>query len=122
MAFPTFTLAHKLPFMSTTTVAVVQAGAILGNTVKTIERLEQYAAECAGLGARLAVFPEAFLGGYPKGMLFGASLGIRTDPGRQLFRSYSQCAIVIPGPETQKLGAIAKANSLHLVVGVIERS
>ena len=33
--------------------------------------------EAAGEGAKLIVFPEAFLGGYPKGASFGAPIGIR---------------------------------------------
>jgi nitrilase len=107
--------------MSLITVAVVQAGTVLGDTARTIERLGQYAAQCVERGAQLAVFPEAFVGGYPKGMVFGASLGIRTDAGRQLFRAYAQCAIEIPGPEITAIGAIAKAGGLYLVVGVIER-
>ena len=107
--------------MSTSRIAVVQAGTALGSTERTIESLAAYAAECATQGVQLAVFPEAFVGGYPKGMVFGASLGIRTDPGRQLFRAYSKCAIEIPGPEVEAIGAIAKANGLYLVVGVIER-
>jgi nitrilase len=104
-----------------TTVAVVQAGTVLGNTALTLKDLERHARESARLGAQLAVFPEAYLGGYPKGMVFGASLGVRTDPGRELFAAYSRCAIEIPGPETDALLEIAQASSLHLVVGVIER-
>jgi nitrilase len=105
-----------------TTIAVVQAGTVLGRTDLTIDRLAQYAGESAGKGAQLVVFPEAFIGGYPKGMVFGASLGIRSDAGRKLFRSYSDCAIEIPGPETGAIGEIARANALHLVVGAIERA
>jgi nitrilase len=105
-----------------TTLAVVQAGTVLGRTDLTIDRLAQYAGESAGKGAQLVVFPEAFIGGYPKGMVFGASLGIRSDAGRQLFRSYSDCAIEIPGPETGAIGEIARAHALHLVVGAIERA
>jgi nitrilase len=103
------------------TVAVVQAGTVLGNTVQTIERLEQFCIQCAERDAKLVVFPEAFLGGYPKGMVFGASLGIRTDAGRQLFRLYAECAIAIPGPEIDAICEIARVNAQYLVVGIVER-
>jgi nitrilase len=103
------------------TVAVVQAGTILGDTPATLNKLEHLAAECARQGAELAVFPEAFIGGYPKGVVFGASLGIRTDAGRKLFRAYADCAIEVPGPATAALGKIAKTHGLYLVVGVVER-
>lgn len=103
------------------TVAVVQAGTVLGDTAQSVERLEQFCVQCAGHGASLVVFPEAFIGGYPKGMTFGASLGVRTDAGRRLFRAYAECAIAIPGPEIDAIGRVARANGQYLVVGVIER-
>jgi nitrilase len=69
----------------------------------------------------MAVFPEAFIGGYPKGLSFGASLGIRTHAGRKLFHAYADGAISVPGPVTEAIGAIAKSARLTLVMGVIER-
>jgi nitrilase len=103
------------------TVAVVQAGSILGDTPRTIQRLRLLCLECAQKGAKMAVFPEAFIGGYPKGLVFGASLGIRTDAGRALYRAYADGAITVPGPVTEAIGEIAEKSSLTLVVGVIER-
>lgn len=104
------------------TIAVVQAGTVLGNQAETLAKLETFTAESSKRGAVLAVFPEAFIGGYPKGLLFGAPLGLRTPEGRRLFQEYADGAIEIPGPITQILGRIAKAHSLYLVVGVIERA
>lgn len=103
-------------------VAVVQTGTVLGNTGHTLEKLRGLCLECARRGIALAVFPEAFIGGYPKGLVFGASLGIRTAAGRKLFRAYADCAIEVPGPVTSAIGEIARSTSLALVVGVIERS
>jgi nitrilase len=100
---------------------VVQAGSVLGNTPRTIEKLRKLCEACAQRRMKLALFPEAFIGGYPKGLTFGASLGIRTEAGRDLFRSYADCAIEVPGPVTDEIGEIAKANALYLVMGVIER-
>jgi nitrilase len=67
------------------------------------------------------VFPEALIGGYPKGLVFGASVGIRTAPGRQLFAAYANGAIEVPGSVTAAIGQIAERHQLFLVVGVIER-
>jgi nitrilase len=39
-------------------------------------------------GARLIVFPEAFISGYPKGTDFGARVGMRSPEGRKWFRTY----------------------------------
>jgi nitrilase len=104
------------------TVAVVQAGSFLGDTPRTIAKLRQLCIDCAARGARLAVFPEAFIGGYPKGLSFGASVGIRTDAGRKLFRAYADSAIAVPGPLTEEICAIAESTRLALVIGVIERA
>jgi len=103
------------------TIAVVQAGTVLGNLDATLDKLSRFSAECADQGAGFAVFPEAFIGGYPKGLLFGASLGIRTEEGRAIFQEYADQAIEIPGPVTEFIGDVAREHSLHLVVGVVER-
>src|SRR5262249_32974649 len=103
-------------------VAVAQAGSVLGDNVRTLEKLERLTAESKASGASLVVFPEAFVGGYPKGMTFGATLGMRTDEGRKLFRAYADCAIEVPGPVTEEIGRIAQAHSIYMVVGVIERA
>ncbi len=67
-------------------VAVVQAGSVLFDTARTVEKLAALTADAAGRGARLVVFPEAFVGGYPKGLGFGARMGSRTPAGREEFR------------------------------------
>jgi nitrilase len=102
--------------------SVVQASPIPFQTGRTLEKLASLTADASRDGAQLVVFPEAFVGGYPKGMQFGTSLGIRTPEGRDEFRRYFEGAIEVPGPETEKLGAIALDNRVHLVVGVIERA
>jgi nitrilase len=102
-------------------VGVVQAGSVLGDTPGTLAKLERLCAACADEGLGLAVFPEAFVGGYPKGLGFGASVGIRTEAGRDLFREYADCAIEVPGPVTLAIGKLAREARLYLVLGVIER-
>jgi nitrilase len=100
-------------------VAVVQAGSILFDTEASLAKAERLIAEAAG--ARLVVFPEAFLGGYPKGEDFGARVGSRTPEGRKLFRRYFEGAIDVPGPATARLGDAARAAGAWVVIGVIER-
>jgi nitrilase len=104
-----------------TTIGVVQAGSLLGDTPRTLDKLRQLSASCASQGVQVAVFPEAFIGGYPKGLVFGASVGIRTEAGRDLFQAYAESAIAVPGPVASAIGAIAKQAALYLVVGAIER-
>src|SRR5438270_105654 len=101
--------------------AVVQTGSFVFDTPRTIEKLRKYCNEAGAAGATLVVFPEAFLGGYPKGLDFGARVGSRSQEGRDDFRRYWDSAIVVPGAETAIISAIAAENEINLVVGVIER-
>ena len=103
-----------------TVMAVVQAGSALFDTPQTMARFDKAVDEAARLGARLAVFPEAFVGGYPKGLDFGTRVGSRTEAGRDLFRRYWASAIDVPGPETA-MGEAAARHAMQMVVGVIER-
>lgn len=103
------------------TAAVVQAAPLLFDTPRTVEKLMDLAADAGRRGADLIVFPEAFIGGYPKGLDFGARLGLRRPEGRTDFQRYAESAIDVPGTETELIGAAARAANAHLVVGVIER-
>src|ERR1700722_11514613 len=99
-------------------VAVVQASSVLFDTPKSLQKCADLASDAARQGAELVVFPEAFIGGYPKGHNFGVSLGIRSSNGREEFRRLYESAIEIPGPAIGLLGSIARDHAIHLVVGV----
>lgn len=101
--------------------AVVQAAPIVFDTPRTLKKLVELTRDAAGQGADVIVFPEAFLGGYPKGLDFGARLGSRTPAGRDDFRRYFEGAIDVPGPQSEQIGQAARDNAVHIVVGVIER-
>lgn len=101
--------------------AVVQAAPVVFDRETTIEKTAKLAGEAAARGARLAVFPEAFVSAYPKGLDFGARVGGRTPEGRAMFRRYFESAVDVPGPAVDALGAIAREHSMHIVIGVIER-
>src|SRR3972149_4151543 len=77
--------------------------------------------DAARRGAKLALFPEAFVSAYPKGLDFGARVGTRTREGREDFRRYFDSAVNVPGPAVDFLARVARENKLHLVAGVIER-
>jgi nitrilase len=102
-------------------VAVAQVGSVLFDTASTLLRVEKLCEEAALAGARLVVFPEALLGGYPKGLDFGTVVGSRTEAGREMFARYFKGAVACPGPETEMLAEWAKRLALHIVIGVIER-
>ncbi|MFM9827343.1 MAG: carbon-nitrogen hydrolase family protein [Sphingomonas sp.] len=102
-------------------VAVVQAGATLFDTPATLARMGSHVAALGAAGVQLAVFPEAYIGGYPKGLDFGARVGSRSAAGRDDFARYFASAIAVPGPETARIGEMAASIAATLVVGVIER-
>ncbi len=101
--------------------AVVQAGPVPFDVPATLAKMEVLAGQAADAGARLTVFPEAFVSAYPKGLDFGARLGSRTPRGREDFRRYWASAIDVPSAETEAIGKIAARHGMMLVVGVIER-
>jgi nitrilase len=101
--------------------AVVQAAPILYNREATIEKTCRLTLEAAQQGARLIVFPEAFIPAYPRGLGFGAVVGSRSREGRQDFERYWSQSVDVPGPATEALGAAARQANAYLVIGVIER-
>src|SRR4051794_16235958 len=101
--------------------AVIQAAPVVFDVRRTLAKLHDLAADAARRGARLAVFPEAFLPAYPKGLAFGPPLAPRSPEGREEFRRYFDSAVAVPGPATEAVGAAARSHHLFLVVGVVER-
>jgi nitrilase len=107
--------------MSSNIVAVVQAGSVPYQQAKCIEKAGDLAADAARRGARLVVFPEAFVSGYPKGLDFGSRVGVRVAAGREEYRRYHESAVEVPSAATDALGQIARRNGVTLLIGVIER-
>ncbi|MBU1740094.1 MAG: nitrilase, partial [Proteobacteria bacterium] len=101
--------------------AVVQDAPVVFDPEATTAKVNKLTAEAAAQGAQLVVFPEAFVSAYPKGLDFGARLGLRRPDGREDFRRYFDSAIEVPGPATRRLGEAAKQHGVYLVIGVIER-
>ncbi|MGH8750876.1 MAG: nitrilase-related carbon-nitrogen hydrolase [Burkholderiales bacterium] len=107
--------------MNPVRVAVVQAGSIPFDREKTLEKVHTLTAQAGARGAKLVVFPEAFISAYPKGLDFGARVGGRTPEGRRQFKRYFDSAVEVPGPTVDALAACAGKHRVYLVIGVIER-
>ncbi|CAH2079725.1 unnamed protein product [Thlaspi arvense] len=101
--------------------SIIQASTVYNDTPKTIEKAEKLIAEAASGGTELVVFPEAFIGGYPRGFRFGMGVGVFNEDGRDEFRKYHASAIHVPGPEVEKLAEIARKYNVYLVMGAIEK-
>jgi nitrilase len=102
-------------------VAVVQAASIPFDPTATVAKAEGLIAECARRGADLALFPEAFIGCYPKGAGFGAVVGRRSGPGREMYQRYVDAAVQLDGPEVAELIRASADHGIFVVIGVIER-
>ncbi len=102
-------------------VAVVQASPVVFDRERTVGKLESLTREAAQAGARIVLFPEAFVSGYPRGLDFGAVVGGRSDAGRADFQRYWESSVDVPGPTVDRLGRAARSNGVHLVVGAVER-
>ncbi len=102
-------------------VAVVQAASVLFDRQATIEKTRRLTAEAAARGARLILFPEAFIPAYPRGLGFGSVVGSRSPEGRRTWHTYWDNAVDVPGPATHALGEAAQEARAYLAVGVIER-
>lgn len=108
--------------MSLLPIALSQIGARLFDTPATLDKLIAALREAAKAGAKLIVFPEALLGGYPKGVDFGARVGSRSPEGREWFRRYHASAIERDGPEIAALREAVLTAGLYCVLGLIERA
>src|SRR3972149_7485221 len=101
--------------------AVIQAGAVPFDKEACVDKAVRLIAEASALGAKVIVFPEAFIAGYPKGVNYGLVVGARDPAGREEFRLYLGAAVAVPGPQTQRLGEAAAAHGAYVVIGVIGR-
>jgi len=99
-------------------VAAVQATPAYLDRAATIERVQELTAEAAAEGARLVVFPEAFVPGYPD-WVWRTTPWARPSSG--LYERLLDQSVVVPGPATDALAATARTHGVYLAVGVDER-
>ncbi|HTR69455.1 MAG TPA: carbon-nitrogen hydrolase family protein [Mycobacteriales bacterium] len=103
--------------MTTVRVAAVQAGYVLMDREKTIDRVAELTGKARAGGAELVVFPEVFVPGTP----FWIDTNPIWDGDDEWFRLLYENAVVVPSPATQRLAEIAREHEVYLVVGVEER-
>lgn len=102
-------------------VAVVQAAPVLFNREASVEKACRLIQEASAQGAKLILFPEAFIPAYPRGLTFGTVIGSRSLQGRLTWQTYWANAVELPGPATEALGKAARLANAYVVMGVIER-
>lgn len=107
--------------LSEVRVAAVQAAPVSFDRRRTIDKLADLAADASRGGAKFAVFPEAFISAYPRGLDFGTVVGAREPEGREWYRLYAESALSMPSADFDRIGTVAAQNNIHLNIGVIER-
>lgn len=107
------------PFLA----AAVQDAPVFLDLRRSVRKACDLISQAARTGAKLIVFPETWLPGYPvwldespKAALWGY------PPAKALFAELFENSIALPGPELEKLGKAAKAAEATIVMGAHERS
>jgi len=97
-------------------VAAVQIAPDLDTPGATVSKVLAAIAEAADKGARLVVFPETFVPWYP----YFSFIHPPVVTGAEHIRLYEN-AVVVPGPVTEAVAAVAKRHGIVVVLGVNER-
>lgn len=100
------------------TVAAVQAEPVFLDKKKSIQKACSLISEAGNHGAKLVVFPEVFIAGYPDWIW-------QIPPGemsmnQMLYARFLESAVSIPSAETDRLCAAAKKAGVYLTIGVNE--
>ncbi|MFB0945257.1 MAG: nitrilase-related carbon-nitrogen hydrolase, partial [Spirosomataceae bacterium] len=74
---------------------VIQDSPVFFDKEATLQKVADLTRKYAAAGCELIVFPESFIPGYPRGFTFGATVGSRTDEGRELYATYHENSVEI---------------------------
>ncbi len=96
--------------------AAVMASPVFLDREATTEKACRLIAEAAGQGARLIVFPEAFVPGYPYWIWL-----MTPTRGAPHFVNLYKNSVELGSPATKRLGQAARAANAHVVIGINER-
>lgn len=99
-------------------VAAAQLSPIFLNKEKTIEKACKTILEAGKNGAKLIVFPEAFISGYPDWVwLIPNSKGAELN---ELYLKLVQNAVSVPDDSTRQLCTAAKESGINVIIGMHE--
>jgi nitrilase len=104
----------------TVKVACIQAEPVVLDREATLDKMAGIAAEAAAEGARLLVYPEAFLPAYPSSVWARALAGWAAEGAKEAFALLARESVQVPGPAVERMGAIARDHGVWMVTGVTE--
>jgi nitrilase len=105
---------------SAITAACVQAEPVVFDRDATIAKLASLTSEAARNGAALVVFPEAFIPVYPSSLWAKALAGSSSAEAKAAFAEIAREALAVPGPDTDRIGEVAREHGVVIAVGVTE--
>jgi aliphatic nitrilase len=101
----------------TITVAAAHLASVMLDKSACIAKACRFIDEAAASGARLVVFPESFIPGFP---LWNAYLP--PIEGHALFRRLAENSVLVPGTDLAPIRQAATRNRIHVSVGLSEVS
>ncbi|MCO4820541.1 MAG: carbon-nitrogen hydrolase family protein [Flavobacteriaceae bacterium] len=102
-------------------VAVVQDAPAFFDKESTLQKVVRIAEQQAQAGCELIVFPESFIPGYPRGFSFGATIGSRTDEGREHYADYYNNSLDLESEDLTRLEQLSKEQDIYMVIGITEK-
>ena len=99
-------------------VALVQEPPVFLNLKETIAKVETLTKKSISNGAKIIVFPETWLPGYPI-WIDDAPKAALWDypPAKRLYQYLAENSLKIPGKEFSQLQEIVKASEAYVVIG-----
>src|SRR5689334_21217055 len=101
-------------------VACVQAEPVVLDLERTLDKVELLAAEAAGAGAELVVFPETFVPAYPSSRWAKALAGWQVEGAKETFARLAANSVAVGSTAERRLAAAAQELGVWLVTGVNE--
>jgi predicted amidohydrolase len=103
-------------------VALVQLPPVYLNLAESLKKLENLSREAADDGAKLIVFPESWLAGYPVWLDYAPEAAVWDNPSaKALYRLLAEQSIRLESAEDESLKKLSEEIGAYLVVGSNEK-
>src|SRR6201993_519613 len=101
-------------------VACAQVEPVVLDREATLDKLEKVAAEAAGNGTELVVFPETFVPVYPSSTWAKAFAGWEAPGAKETFARLAQQSVAVGSAAERRIAAAARELGIWIVTGVNE--
>src|SRR3954471_4857775 len=114
---PSATRSSRSSVNEAVRVACAQVEPVVFDRAGTLDKLAATAADAAGQGAQLVLFPETFVPAYPSSRWVRA---LAAGGGKEVWARLARSSVTVPSTDTDAMGAVAKQHGIVLAVGVNE--